>query len=88
MITPRQAKPARPDVGRAGGVCGPEDAVARHDRDLSDVWDVLLTIRETVENDHAHRLRRIEIDLRWVILLLAGQIVAVVGAALGGVFGR
>ena len=64
-----------------------EDPMARHDRDLRDVWEVLLSIRETVENDHAHRLRRIETDLRWVIMLLAGLIIALVGAALSGVFG-
>lgn len=66
---------------KAGGLS------ARHDRDLGDVWDVLLSIRDTVENDHAHRLRRIETDLRWVIALLAGLVIALVGAALSGVFG-
>ncbi len=48
---------------------------------------MLLSIRHTVENDHAHRLRRIETDLRWVIALLGGLVIAVVGAALSGVFG-
>ena len=79
-----------PDVPSAGRNCdagGDDDLFARHDRDLKDVWDVLLSIRHTVENDHAHRLRRIETDLRWVIVLLGGLIIAVVGAALGGVFG-
>ena len=61
--------------------------MARHDRDLGDVWEVLLSIRETVENDHAHRLRRIETDLRWVIALLGGLVIALVGAALSGVLG-
>jgi len=61
--------------------------MARHDRDLGDVWEVLLSIRETVENDHAHRLQRIETDLRWVMALLAGLVIALVGAALSGVFG-
>ena len=61
--------------------------IARRGERAMNVWDVLLAIRKTVENDHAHRLRRIEIDLRWVILLLGGQIVAVIGAALSGLFG-
>ena len=87
MITRRQAQPEQPDRRPAPDACEADDGMARHDRDLSDVWDVLLTIRDTVENDHAHRLRRIEIDLRWVILLLGGQIIAVIGAALGGAFG-
>ena len=72
--------------GRAGDLSD-GDISARHDRDLGDVWEVLLSIRETVENDHAHRLQRIEADLRWVIALLGGLTIAVVGASLSGVFG-
>ena len=64
-----------------------DDVAARHDRDLGDVWEVLLSIRDTVENEYAHRLRRIETDLRWVIALLAGLVIALVGAALSGLFG-
>lgn len=45
----------------------------------------LRSLRKTVENDHDHRLRRIESDLRWVIVLLGGQVVALVGAAVTGV---
>ena len=76
-----------PSVGRDCDIEGDEDLFARHDRDINDVWDVLLSIRHTVENDHAHRLRRIETDLRWVITLLGGLVIAVVGSALGGLFG-
>ena len=47
----------------------------------------LRSLRRTVENDHDHRLRRIETDLRWVIVLLGGQVVALVGAAVSGVLG-
>lgn len=47
----------------------------------------LRSLKQTVENDHDHRLRRIETDLRWVIVLLGGQIVALVGAAVSGVLG-
>lgn len=45
----------------------------------------LRSLRKTVENDHDHRLRRIETDLRWVIVLLGGQVVALLGAAVTGV---
>ena len=79
-----------PDVPSAGRDCdagSDDDLFARHDRDLKDVWDVLLSIRHTVENDHAHRLRRIETDLRWVIALLGGLVIALVGTALSGAFG-
>ena len=73
-------------VRRGRNLTDDEDPVAHHDRDLGDVWEVLLSIRETVENDHAHRLQRIETDLRWVMALLAGLVIALVGAAFGGVF--
>ena len=76
-----------PSAGRDCDVEGDEDLLAHHDRDINDVWDVLLSIRHTVENDHAHRLRRIETDLRWVIALLGGLVIALLGAALSGVFG-
>ena len=79
--------PVVPSAGRDRDAGGDEDLFARHDRDINDVWDVLLSIRHTVENDHAHRLRRIETDLRWVITLLGGLVIAVVGSALGGLFG-
>ena len=47
----------------------------------------LRSLRKTVENDHDHRLRRIETDLRWVIVLLGGQVAALIGAAVTGVVG-
>jgi hypothetical protein len=47
----------------------------------------LRSLRKTVENDHDHRLRRIETDLRWVIVLLGGQVIALIGAAVTGVVG-
>ncbi len=48
------------------------------------IWETVERLREKVENDHDHRLRRIESDLRWVTLLLAAQIVALIGAAISG----
>lgn len=55
--------------------------------DLGRIRADLRSLRRTVENDHDHRLRRIETDLRWVIVLLGGQTIALVGAAVGGVLG-
>ncbi len=52
------------------------------------IWEKLERLHQTVENDHDHRLRRIESDLRWVTLLLAAQIVALIGAAISGIAGR
>ena len=38
------------------------------------------SLRSTVENDHHHRLEKIERDLRWVIFLLGAQLVGLIGA--------
>ncbi|MBM3956570.1 MAG: hypothetical protein FJ313_00785 [Gemmatimonadetes bacterium] len=76
---------SRPLAGHGAGAEGCELLSARHDRDLGDVWEVLLSLRDTVENDYGHRLRRIETDLRWVMTLLGGLTVALIGAAISGV---
>ena len=60
---------------------------ARDSAALGRIRADLRSLRRTVENDHDHRLRRIETDLRWVIVLLGGQVVALVGAAATGVLG-
>ena len=80
------ARDGAESLARRGRDLECDDVAARHDRDLGDVWEVLLSIRDTVENEHAHRLRRIETDLRWVMALLAGLVIALVGAALSGLF--
>ncbi|MEE8364042.1 MAG: hypothetical protein V3S18_08225 [Dehalococcoidia bacterium] len=70
-------------IGRMAGLPEPGWRPARGD-ELAAIWAALHSLRETVENDHDHRLRRIETDLRWVIVLLGGQIVALLGAAVAG----
>lgn len=57
------------------------------DGDLAALREALESLRKTVENDHAHRLRRIETDLRWVIVLVVGQTIALLGAAATNVLG-
>ena len=54
------------------------------DRDemLRALWTSLAELRMTVENDHDHRLRRIEADLRWVTILLGAEIVALISASI------
>lgn len=77
----RRANADRPSAPR-------EDRWAPMDRaELGRMRADLRSLKRTVENDHDHRLRRIETDLRWVIILLGGQIVALVGAAVSGVVG-
>lgn len=69
------------------GMDGDNPGPARDSADLRRIRADLRSLRRTVENDHDHRLRRIETDLRWVIVLLGGQVVALVGAAATGVLG-
>ena len=52
------------------------------------IWESVERLRDTVENDHDHRLRRIERDIRWVTLLLAAQIMALIGAAISIIAGE
>ena len=49
---------------------------------LRALWTSLSDLRFTVENDHDHRLRRIEADLRWVTILLGAEIVALISASI------
>ena len=49
---------------------------------LRALWTSLAELRVTVENDHDHRLRRIEADLRWVTILLGAEIVALISASI------
>ena len=67
---------------------GPDALDAAPDPLVVAIWETVERLREKVENDHDHRLRRIESDLRWVTLLLAAQIVALIGAAISGIAGR
>ena len=62
----------------------PEPASDEFDRDemLRALWTSLAELRVTVENDHDHRLRRIEADLRWVTILLGAEIVALISASI------
>ena len=55
--------------------------------ELGRMWADLRSLRKTMENEHDHKLRRNETDLRWVIVLLGGQVVALIGAAVTGVVG-
>ena len=41
-----------------------------------------MALKRTVEEEHDHRLRRIETDLRWVMALLGAQFATIIGAAI------
>ncbi len=66
--------------------------VKRKDRDWSkgddvDVLEEVKRLRRTVEHDHDRRLRGIEINIRWLMVLVGGEVLAIVGFALGTVAG-
>ena len=66
---------------RPSGLEPPPDEFDR-DEMLRALWTSLAELRMTVENDHDHRLRRIEADLRWVTILLGAEIVALISASI------
>ncbi len=52
-----------------------------------DVLAEVKRLRRTVEHDHDQRLRGIEINIRWLMVLVGGEVLAIVGFALGTVAG-
>ncbi|MDA1280318.1 MAG: hypothetical protein O3B95_09825 [Chloroflexi bacterium] len=41
-----------------------------------------MSLKETVENEHDHKLRQIESDLRWTMGLVAAQFMTLIGSAI------
>ena len=52
-----------------------------------DVLEQVKRLRKTVEHDHNQRLRGIEINIRWLMVLVGGEVLAIVGFALSTVAG-
>ncbi len=71
----------QPQSPRPPGLEPPPDEFDS-DEMLRALWTSLAELRMTVENDHDHRLRRIEADLRWVTILLGAEIVALISASI------
>lgn len=49
--------------------------------------DQVKRLRRTVEEDHDARLRGIEINIRWLMVLVGGEVLAIVGFALSSIAG-
>ncbi len=62
----------------AGGATG-----APANPELAAIWSAIDRLARVVENDHQHRLERIERDLKWVMRLVTAVLAAVLGAAAG-----
>ena len=64
------------------------DRVGRSEEgDEKDLLDQVKRLRRTVEGDHDARLRGIEINIRWLMVLVGGEVLAIVGFALSSVAG-
>ncbi len=57
------------------------------DSDGTDLLEQLKRLRKTVEDEHDRRLRGIEINIRWLMVLVGGEVLAIVGYAISSVAG-
>ncbi len=60
------------------------------DDDKPEETDLLAQVkrlRSTVEGDHDARLRGIEINIRWLMVLVGGEVLAIVGFAISSTAG-
>ena len=78
MFRSRHGKSAEETVsGKAKSQLQRNDA---HVADLQAIWNELISLKRTVENEHDHKLRRIESDLRWTMTLVAAQFITLIGS--------
>ncbi len=59
----------------------------KHEGDDGDLLEQVKRLRKTVEQDHDRRLRGIEINIRWLMVLVGGEVLAIVGFALSTIAG-
>ena len=71
---------------RSAGSRGLVSDLKKREDDV-DVLEEVKRLRRTVEHDHDRRLRGIEINIRWLMVLVGGEVLAIVGFALGSVAG-
>lgn len=55
--------------------------------DLNAIWTELMSLKRLVENEHDRKLRRIETDLRWTMMLVGAQFVTIIGSAIATLVG-
>ena len=46
-----------------------------------------MSLKQVVENEHDHKLSRIETDLRWTMMLVGAQFIAIIGSAIATLVG-
>lgn len=72
LSRPARSKRSSPDVKKSEDV---------------DLLEQVKRLRRTVEHDHDQRLRGIEINIRWLMVLVGGEVLAIIGFALSSVAG-
>ena len=80
------------DVRRSAVLKRSSERDRDHDRDRGrveelDILEQVKHLRKTVEEDHDRRFRGIEINIRWLMVLVGGEVVAIVGFALSTLTG-
>jgi hypothetical protein len=51
------------------------------------MWEALLELKKTVQEDYDHRLSRIESDLRWLKMLVTAQFATIISTAVAVLVG-
>ena len=51
------------------------------------MWEALLELKKTVQEDYDHRLSRIESDLRWLKVLVTAQFATIISTAVAVLMG-
>ena len=51
------------------------------------IWTELMSLKRLVENEHDRKLRRIETDLHWTMMLVGAQFITIIGTAIATLVG-
>jgi len=73
-----------PDIPNSGFRPDGEPHASPH---LHAIWNELMSLKRLVENEHDRKLRRIETDLRWTMMLVGAQFVTIIGTAVATLVG-
>jgi hypothetical protein len=81
-------------IFRSGTAKRPEEQCESDSRDvslampdLSAIWNEIMGLKDLVENEHDRKLRRIESDLRWTMMLVGAQFITIIGSAIATLVG-
>ena len=72
-----------PEISRGHGSAEDPEPSAH----LHAIWNELMSLKQVVENEHDHKLSRIETDLRWTMMLVGAQFITIIGSAIATLVG-